>query len=71
MHAYLTYHLPKYTEIIQIALMILGHKKEDINISRTNILDHRKCIQKAFLEKMLLDLDRYELRRDSSDSVDA
>jgi IMP cyclohydrolase len=53
MNTYLNYNIPKYKEIIQIVLMLLGYKKEDINLPRSNILDGRKCFTKASIEKML------------------
>lgn len=56
MQAYLHYHLPKFKEIIQIVFMLLGHPKAEINLPRSNSLDHRKCIKKDFIEKMLVDL---------------
>lgn len=43
--------------------MILGYKKSDINLPRSNSLDSRKCLRRTFIEKMLVDLEAYELRR--------
>jgi hypothetical protein len=50
--------------------MILGYKKADINLPRSNALDHRKCLRKTFIERMMTDLENYELRRESSESVE-
>lgn len=50
---YLSYKIPKYKEIIQIALMLLGYKKHNINLPRSNILDARKYLTKSSIEKML------------------
>lgn len=70
LQAYLHYHLPKYREIVQIVLMLLGRPKAEINQPRSNSLDHRKCIRKDYIERMMTDLERYELRRESSEAVD-
>ncbi len=66
---YLSYHLPKYKEIIQIVLMLLGKPKNQINLPRSNTLNHRLCIQKAYIQKMMEGLEEYELRRQSSEAV--
>jgi len=49
LNAYLNYNIPKFQEIVQITLMILGYKKTDINLPRSNSLDVRKCIRKTFI----------------------
>lgn len=69
LQAYLHYHLPKYREIVQIVLMILGRPKTEINLPRSNSLNYRKCIKKDYIEKMIADLEKYELRRESSEAV--
>lgn len=56
MHVYLSYKVPKYKEIIQIIAMLLGYNKADINLSRSNTLNARKCLTKDWIEKMLNDL---------------
>ena len=50
--------------------MILNFKKEDINVPRSNSLDCRKCLKKDFIEQMMARLEEYELRRESSETVD-
>lgn len=69
LQAYLHYHLPKFREVVQIVLMLLGKPKAEINLPRSNTLDHRKCIRRDYIDRMLADLERYELRRDSSEAV--
>lgn len=46
--------------------MILGRSKAEINLPRSNSLNDRKCIKKGYIEKMIVDLEKYELRRESS-----
>ena len=70
MNSYLSYRIPKYSEIVQIVLMILGRKKEEINLPRSNALDCRKCLRKQFIETMMNQLESYQLRRQSSETVD-
>jgi hypothetical protein len=70
MNSYLNYNIPKFKEIVQLTLMLLGYKKDEINLPRSNTLDSRKCLKKEFIKKMLVDLEGYELKRESSDSVD-
>lgn len=70
MNVFLSYHIPKYREIIQIIAMLLGYKKADINLPRSNVLDARKCLTREWIEKMLADLEKYELRRESSQTVE-
>jgi hypothetical protein len=36
--------------------MLLGHPKASMNLPRSNTLDHRKCISKESIEKMLVQL---------------
>lgn len=36
--------------------MLLGHKKEEINLPRSNTLGHRKWIQKESIEKLVANL---------------
>lgn len=71
LQAYLHYHLPKFREVVQIVLMLVGRPKAEISLPRSNSLDHRKCIRKDYIEKMVADLEKYELRRDSSEAVDS
>ena len=70
MNIYAKYNMPKYKEIIQLVLMLLGRPKDSINLPRSNNLDHRKCITSEGVSKMMEDLDHYELRRESSEAVD-
>jgi hypothetical protein len=42
MRTYFDYNTPKYKEIIQIALMLLGYKLTDINLPRKNVLNFRR-----------------------------
>ena len=63
MGVYLKYKIPKYSEIVQLALMLLSHKKEDINLPRSNALDTRKCLNTEFIETMMENIEKYELRR--------
>jgi hypothetical protein len=69
MVAYTRYNLPKFKEIIQIVLMLLGHPKREINLPRSNSLDHRKCITGEVMGKLMDELEAYELRRESSEAV--
>lgn len=56
MEIYLNYNVPKFTELIQIWCMLLQISKNEINMSQSNILDHRKIINtlsfKNLLEKL-------------------
>jgi hypothetical protein len=49
--------------------MILGHPKDEINLPKSNALNHRRCIKKVYIARMLSDLEKYELRRESSEAV--
>ena len=53
MKAYARYNQPKFKEVVQIVLMLLGKPKEEINLPRSNALDHRKCITRDSLPKLL------------------
>ena len=63
METYFNYNIPKYQQIYQIALMLLGYPKEEINLPRTNTLNFRKVKDQKFTEEFLSKLYAYELRR--------
>lgn len=50
MRTYFNYNVPKFKEILQIALMLLGYSMKDINMSRRNTLDFRKVKSPEFIE---------------------
>ena len=56
MNFYLNYKVPKFQEIVQIVLMLLGNEKPQINLARSNALDCRKCLKRDFIEKLMVDL---------------
>ena len=70
MNAYAKYNQPKFKEIVQIVLMLLGKKKAEINLPRSNALNHRRCITADGLTQMMEELENYELRRESSEAVE-
>jgi HSP20 family molecular chaperone IbpA len=53
MKAYFDYNIAKYKEIYQIALMLLGYKKEDINMERKNKVNWRKVRTPDFVDKFM------------------
>lgn len=57
MKTYFSYNIPKFTEILQIALMLLGYKSEEINENRSNALDFRKFKNPDFPQELLQKLD--------------
>ena len=63
METYLNYNIPKYQQIYQIALMLLGYPKDEINLPRKNVLNFRKVKNQKFIEEFLNKLCSYELRR--------
>eukprot|EP00828_Plagiopyla_frontata_P005449 TRINITY_DN1218_c0_g1_i2.p2 TRINITY_DN1218_c0_g1~~TRINITY_DN1218_c0_g1_i2.p2 ORF type:complete len:401 (+),score=80.10 TRINITY_DN1218_c0_g1_i2:692-1894(+) len=52
------YHIVKYSQVFQIALYLIGYKKQDINIQGTNILDWNS------FRKNILDDEREELQEE-------
>ena len=67
MKTYFAYHVPKYTEILQIALMLLRYPKEEINLPRSNTLDFRKVSSSAFVEQFMNKLSEYDLAPEKTD----
>ena len=64
------YCVPKYLEILQIGLMLVGYAKEEINLPESNVLNWRKVRKVEFIDQFLEKLKNYQLRRtESADAI--
>ena len=50
---YLSYSIPKYKEIVQISFMLLGHPKNELNMPKSNKLNHRKVISEQIMKRLI------------------
>lgn len=61
MKVYFSYNVPKFKEVVQIALMLLRYDKAEINLPRSNNLNFLKVSDEKFVKEFMGKLGEYDL----------